>query len=404
MTIGESGERKSAVDNAALWPHRNYQKKLKEAYEKELQYYKNENDAYEKSRQDALRKAKTLNEKKNDLISLGEPPKPPLLPILIVEEPTYEGLIKLLAIGQPSEGLFSDEGGRFIGGHGMNQDNLLKTAAGLSGLWDGKPVSRVRAGDGSTLIYGRRFSFHLMAQPSVSQMMLSNALLLEQGLLSRCLVSWPDSTAGTRKYKETDLSDSEDMKNYWNCLKRILEAPLPLEEGKQNELEPCQLLLSPEAKQLWIRFHDAIEEKLGESGQLSSIRGFANKAPEHAARLAGIVALVEDLACKLISLKNMKAGIALATYYLNEALRLFSNGTIDPDLVLAEKLLQWLKLRGNHTVTLVEIYQYGPNGIRNAKVARNLMKILSEHGYVRPINDGVEFEGKTRKESWEVRI
>ncbi len=90
---------------------------------------------------------------------------PPLEPLLLCEEPTYEGLVKLLAAGQPSVGLFSDEGGRFIGGHGMNPDNLLKTAAGMSGLWDGKPVDRVRGGDGATKLYGRRVSCHLMVQP-----------------------------------------------------------------------------------------------------------------------------------------------------------------------------------------------------------------------------------------------
>ena len=42
-------------------------------------------------------------------------PLPPLKPILTTEEPTYEGLVKLLLVGQPSMGLFSDEGGRFLG-------------------------------------------------------------------------------------------------------------------------------------------------------------------------------------------------------------------------------------------------------------------------------------------------
>jgi hypothetical protein len=37
-----------------------------------------------------------------------------------------------------------------MGGHGMNQDNQLKTAAGLSELWDGIRISRVRATDETT--------------------------------------------------------------------------------------------------------------------------------------------------------------------------------------------------------------------------------------------------------------
>ena len=59
-----------------------------------------------------------------------QPPSPPLRPLVLVEEPTYEGIVKYYsADGQPSIGLFSDEGGRFFGGHAMNRDNRLKTLA-----------------------------------------------------------------------------------------------------------------------------------------------------------------------------------------------------------------------------------------------------------------------------------
>jgi len=39
-------------------------------------------------------------------------------------------------------GIFSDEGGRFIGGHALREAEQLKTASGLSKLWDGAPVTR----------------------------------------------------------------------------------------------------------------------------------------------------------------------------------------------------------------------------------------------------------------------
>jgi hypothetical protein len=88
-------------------------------------------------------------------------------------------------------GLFSDEGGQFVGGNGMSVDNRLKTAAGLSGLWDGSPVKRVRVGDGA--IAGRRLSAYLMMQPDVSSIFLADPVLLHQGLHSRMLVAAPSS-------------------------------------------------------------------------------------------------------------------------------------------------------------------------------------------------------------------
>ena len=93
---------------------------------------------------------------KQALLELGPEPEPPLEGQFVTEEPTYEGIFKLLQYGQPSIGIFSAEGGRFIGGHAMSKENQLKTATGLSSLWDGSPMTRTRSGDGCKTLYGRR--------------------------------------------------------------------------------------------------------------------------------------------------------------------------------------------------------------------------------------------------------
>lgn len=402
VTVGATGERKSAVDSIALLPHRERQKQLMIQHASALAEYQRNADAYKKSKDEAIGKSKTYEAKKRALVELGDAPQEPLEPFLICEEPTYEGLVKMLAFGQPSIGLFSDEGGRLIGGHGMNNDNLLKTAAGMSGLWDGRAISRVRAGDGATLLHGRRMSLHLMAQPDIAAIMLSNAVLLEQGLLSRCLVTWPTSTAGTRNYKEINLAERPEILAYSEAMRKLLDCNLTMTEGTRNELAPRDLPLDPGAKQIWIAFHDHVEKELVDGGALAHIRGLANKAPEHAGRLAGILALVDDHGCGQIADRWMQAGIALVTHYLNEATRLFEAGASDPELRDAEKLYAWLKTRPAHKrtiVSLVEAYQFGPNSIRNAKTARALMRMLEEHGYVKPTIDPQH----PRKESWSVR-
>ena len=322
--------------------------------------------------------------------------------MLTSEEPTYEGLIKLLLYGYPSLGLFADEGGRFVGGYGMSEEHQLKTASGLSELWDGKRISRVRGGDGAALLYGRRVSMHLMMQPQVAQRMLGNPLLIDQGLMSRCLVTWPESTAGTRQYQETNLREDTDLKAYSRRIAEILTSPLPLVEGKQNELAPLKLTLSTEAKALWIKFHNAVEVRLADNQLFSSIRGFANKSPEHALRLAGVLTCYENLKAKEISTDHMRAGINLAQHYLDEALRLFHSSQTDPDLLLAEKLLTWAQQRSQY-VALVDIYQRGLNAISDAATARRLVKILEAHGWFVPVPGGKELDGQFRREVWEVR-
>lgn len=406
LTVANSGERKSAVDRVALYPHRLHQENLREIYTAKFNESQHEQAAFEASKKEALssKKNKNFEDKKRALENLGKLPAPPIEPLFIFEEPTYEGLVKLFVTGQPSVGLFNDEGGRFIGGHGMNHENLLKTATGLSALWDGRSITRLRAGDGAALLLGRRLSLHLMAQPSIAQLLLSNNTLMEQGFLSRCLVTWPASTVGTRFYRDIDLSESQELKRYTAKMLDLLETPQPLREGKQNELNPRKLSLSEKAKALWKYFYDVIEGRLADGKELPSIRGIGNKAAEHAARLAGVLALVDDVHCTEISVIHMRNGIHLIEHYLNEALRLFEAGNSDPDLSLAEKLLQWLKHRNQPTITLVEIYQTGPNAIRNTQTARTLMNILTEHGWVLPLNEGEVYKDIHRQEAWQVRL
>ena len=86
-----------------------------------------------------------------DLEGLGPPPEPPLTPLLPCPEPTFEGLRLLLQAGARASACPA-EGGQFLGGYGMSRDHRLKTAAALSGLWDGEPIKRVRWGDGVILL------------------------------------------------------------------------------------------------------------------------------------------------------------------------------------------------------------------------------------------------------------
>lgn len=110
--------------------------------------YREEQLKYEKELEiwtEAKKKARTSGDS-NLMSELGPEPELPTKPIIIIEEPTYEGLVKYLEHGQPSVGIFSDEGGRFLGGNAMSKENMLKTLAGLSSLWDAKkdkPITRI---------------------------------------------------------------------------------------------------------------------------------------------------------------------------------------------------------------------------------------------------------------------
>jgi hypothetical protein len=399
LSIAVTGERKSTIDGEALRPFRARENTLKEEYDVRLPQYKNAKLAWEKARDAAVKAANgdqpaiyaALN-------SLGPEPVAPLLPKLTCSEPTFEGLCKLAAIGQPSLGIFSPEGAMFIGGHGMNDEAKMRTAGGLSCFWGGETVDRVRGGDGASSLPGRRLSMHLMCQPDVAAELLADPFFLNQGLLSRFLVSAPTSNVGTRFWREPNPQSDLIIKQYGGAILRILQRPLPLVAGRANELSPPVMKLSEEAREICKEFSDDIEDQLKPDGELSSIAGLGSKLAEHATRLAAVLQLLDDIESREVSAEKMSAGIVLAQHYATEALRLFASSKITADLLLAEKLLHWLTcIWGEELVSLPDIYQRGLNAIGDKATAAKLVAILVDHGWLLPIEGGARVAGQYRK-------
>lgn len=173
LTVADSGERKSAIDDVVLGAAKAQERLEMASYQVELEHYKAELMKW-KAASDAVNKkaAKPRSQAgadyaQNEVHELGPEPKAPIMPLRFVTDPTVEGLYKLLVTAQPSVALFSDEGGLLIGGNALNNDNALKTMARWCKLWDGSPFDRVRAGDGSGCLYGRRMAMHQLAQPDV---------------------------------------------------------------------------------------------------------------------------------------------------------------------------------------------------------------------------------------------
>jgi hypothetical protein len=395
ISVAPSGERKSSVDKEALHSHYAVEKEQIQKYEQELKVFKKKEEDY------LLHKRVSNNKKDPKQIPLPriDPPVPPRSEISFMEEPTYEAIVKAFPNGRPSMGLFSDEGGRFAGGHAMNSDNFLKTITGLSSLWDGKPISRSRGTEGTSKLFGKRLSLHLMFQPRVSKLFTSNEVISDQGFLSRCLIVSPESNIGNRLYKAVDLNSDSDILEYRALMKKIFSMPLPCLPGT-NDLSPRQIALNSEDRDLWISFHDSIEVKQKENNELYSIRGFASKAAEQVLRISAILTFIDDQNATHITRYSLESAIELVEYYLSEALRLHNDSVIDPDLLLADKLLKWCQQFSE--VYLVQIYQNGPNAVRSKTVAQKLIQILESHNWLKKIDGEKLIDGKNRRAVWGV--
>jgi hypothetical protein len=177
---------------------------------------------------------------------------------------------------------------------------------------------------------------------------------------------------------------------------------MPIASGTRNELSPRKLPLSPEARRMWIAFADHIERRLGASGELAPVAGLANKLPEHAARIAAVLALIGDIDAGEVVAAEMEAGIEIAQHYAAEALRLWGASRVSAELRQAQHLLAWLhNVWQKPVVSLPDLYQRGPSAIRDKASAHSAVTKLETHGWLMPTAP-CEIEGTFRHEVWRI--
>lgn len=386
-TVAESGARKTSADAEALWPVYRHERNLRETHTEEMKSWRITHAAWSAERKKVEGNGKIdFEERKQRLGALGSEPEKPLAPFIVTGDLTPDGLTKNWSDAHAALGVFSAEGGVFTGSHGMSDDNKLRTAAMLSELWDGKPVKRIRAMDGVTILPGRRLSLHVMIQPEAAAVFMSDATLRDQGLLSRILVAAPPSLAGARFYRDAAPEDDASIRTYGARLLSVLETPATMAEGKRNELQPRELTFSAEAREIWITFFDHVEGMIGSEDDVRGVQDFAAKAAEHAARIAGVLTLYENIRAEEIGADAMANATELASFYVGEALRLQQAGRTNPKLQLAQRLLDWLRGTGDEQVLFRDLLQYGPGALRTKDAAETALAVLIAHGWVEEVS------------------
>ncbi|SFU00027.1 YfjI family protein [Sedimentitalea nanhaiensis] len=406
LTMALSGERKSACDAPLMAALRDHEREQAKAQRDEMQIWADAQALWKGERDRILAEAKKSKGEKRtaaqaDLEALGPEPGAPPSADRTVSEPTFEGLTKLFATGQPSLGLFSDEGGQFLGGHAMNSDNRQKTLAALNDLWQGNPIRRTRAGDGHATLYGRRLAVHLMVQPTVARAFMADPLAADTGFLPRFLMCEPPSAIGTRMQANARRDDVA-LVAFAERLRAILDTPLPMDE-ETRELQPRILGLTPDARALLASFADAIEAAQAPGGNLAHITGTASKAAEQAARIAGVLTLWADLDAQAVKADVMVDAITLAQFYLTEASRLASAATVSVEIDKAEALRKWLlEIWPHPDVMARDVVRRGPNPLRESPKARAALRILEKHGWLVRLDAGAVVRGAARAEAWHI--
>lgn len=406
LTIARSGERKSACDAPLMTALRDHEREQATAQRDALESWRNAQALWKGERDRILAEAKKGQAEKRiaaqaDLEALGVEPSAPPSADRTVTEPTFEGLTKLFATGQPSLGLFSDEGGQFLGGHAMNLDNRQKTLTALNDLWQGNPIRRTRSGDGHATLYGRRLAVHLMVQPTVARSFMADPLAADTGFLPRFLMCEPPSAIGTRMQANARRDDMA-LAAFADRLRVILDTALPMDEATR-ELQPRILGLAPDARTLLAGFADAIEAAQAPGGDLAHVTGTASKAAEQAARIAGVLTLWADINAGEVKAETMADAIALAQFYLSEASRLASAATVSAEIDKAEAVRKWLLESWPHSEVMTrDVVRLGPNPLRESPKARAALGILEKHGWLVRLDAGAVVRGAARAEAWRI--
>lgn len=345
-----------------------------------------------------------------EAVTTDDKPLLPLYPKRLVREPTVEGLCKVFRDGYPALGMFNDEAASFLSGYAMAKDNALRTVGILSDLWDGKPVERVRGGDELGQMPGRRLNLHLMVQPAIAPKVVDNPMFAAQGFSARLLVAYPATKVGTRLHRrggdvhKLDAQARLDLGAFTRRVRRLLDTEPRTAEGDRQHLKPRLIGFTPEARDLWYDWTDAVEMACGLGGVLAPIVGLGVKAGEHVGRLAATLAVFDNLKAEDIGVEHVQAGIALMEYYLGQALGVIGQLPVEDETSRDfEDLEKFIREWPEDYITYSLISQYGPGRIRKRKdVVGKVINHMVKMGVLNPIQDAVEVKGQTRKNVYQI--
>ncbi len=260
-------------------------------------------------------------------------------------------------------------------------------AASLSGLWDG----RVENTFIRTAPDHPRFSFHLVAAPRDAQAMLGDADLADGGVLGRLLAAAPASRIGHRQWRAVPTDDpSEELAAFHVRVQALC--------ARESTAHSRAVAFTEAAASQWLAFAQEVEINMREDGAFAAIRPLAGHLAEHAARLAAVIALMEDDGLTALDEAALARGIALARFYAAEALRLTAFASVlGPAPEAAERLHHWLeRTHDGRSITLRDVCRLGPAGSRDADVAYRLMRRLERLGFIQPKTSSEE-NGVTRR-------
>jgi hypothetical protein len=379
MVIGDSGERKSTVENVFLHPIREFEREQKIKYREQVSRWTALHDIW-----NARRKAlmKCAAKESSDAASaeqrllehvVKEPVKPREFRVLY-EDSTPEALFLGLSRNLPTAGLISSEGGGVLNGPALRE--LSKPNA----LWSGDQVTVDRALAESYEV-SARLTVSLMVQKSAfdEYMEKRGEASRGSGMWARFVVAQPESTQG-RRFVFNGTQSWEHREPFAKRIRTLMEENAVLLDQPNKEKLVAEF--APAACERWFEVLNAIEAEIGPGGRYELAGDHASKLADNIARMAAHFHWFEGFEGR-ISRETLESAISTCFWYSNEFLRLF----VPPpqEEVDAHELCWWLyqrQMSGQRYIRKNHIRQYGPNRLRNGRRLQAALDLLQLRGRV----------------------
>jgi len=398
LVIADSGERKTTCDSFFLPAICEWERQQADAMRPEGAKHEADMDAWNAEREGLLAAIKqaakapgkvSIDALKRELAKLqAVKPAPPRVPRLIYSDITPEELGYQLARRWPSAAIASSEAGAVLGSHGMSGDSAMRNMARLNDLWSGEAIQSDRRTAESWQARCARLTVGLQVQESTLRSFFDKSAGLARGtgFLARFLVAWPESTQGTRMFREAPESWPK-LASYHQAIERILSIPVAMDDD--GALTPAILPLTAEAKAEWVNYHDEVEKRLRTGGDFADVRDVASKSADNAARLAALFHLFEK-GSGAVSLEAMEAGCMVAAWHLHESRRFFGEVAIPTELSDAMRVIRWAvgygHAQGRSDVATRDLQRLGP--VRGKERLDLALTVLAEHHHIRQRTEG----------------
>ncbi|MEZ9864710.1 YfjI family protein [Vibrio breoganii] len=381
MSIAESGERKSTVENLITRGMRIYLEQQEKALSDVRIKYELEKELHEGRIQKLkIKMFKSSDEEEAILMGrlldlIKNEHTPPKKAFIFLEDVTPEALVKELSSNRPNALISSSEGGLVFGSRAMSKTSVL------SSLWSGDDITVNRKGAGETIVKSPTFAMNIMVQWDPVKRFLDRSKyeIRGNGFLARLLICAPISTCGVRWYRESD--NTTELLDSFN--ERVLSLLSLLTEQQSQDVNKATVRFSQSAKQAWIEVSNDIEMHMQPEGRFCTARDHASKLVENISRVAAVLHCFENEFEEEVSLETLKEAINIVSYYSGEFMRIFNP---PPRYVFdAENLTAWLRAyidKGFRYVRRTDILRYGPAGTRKKRDLDDALNYLTSLGYL----------------------